>query len=448
MKNLSVLVLAAGQGTRMKSVLPKVLHPVCGRPLLEHVLNAAQALQPEHMAVVLGFARDQVKQALGERGWSDLEIVVQPQPRGSGHAVLMAKSWLKKRRGTLLIVYGDTPLLTPATLKAFVDAHKRSKKAGTFLTMDVANPAGYGRMVLDGSGDIVRIVEHKDATAQERAITCVNSGVVCWEIAALLKALPKLKPNNAKHEYYLTDVAAILRAQGKPVGVFNASNPQETLGVNHRGELAEAEGVLRQRILKHWMESGVTMIDPATTYIDSEAQLASDVTLGPSVVIRGKTRIESFCEIAAFTVIEEAVVKSGAKVGPFARLRPGTVVAEKARVGNFVEIKKTRLGRGSKVNHLSYIGDAEVGDGVNIGAGTITCNYDGFKKAKTHIDAGVFVGSNTNLVAPVRVHAGAIIGAGSTITKDVPANALAVARAKQLVKEKWAYEFRKKQKSA
>jgi len=445
-KNLSILMLAAGQGTRMKSVLPKVLHPAAGRPLVEHVLRAAQGLNPDRMAAVLGFGRDQVQKTLIERGWKNLDVVVQPQPRGSGHAVLMAKKWLSRRRGTLLIVYGDTPLLTTETLKQLVQTHQKSGNAGTFLTMEVANPTGYGRMVLDSRGHVERIVEHKDASPEELAITCVNSGVVCWEIGPLLKALPKLKPNNAKREYYLTDVAAILRDMGLSVGVQNAADPDETQGVNHRGELAQAEATLRRRILNYWMQAGVSIIDPATTYIDAEAELDTDVILYPGTMIRGKSRVASFAEIGPYTILEDAVVESHAKVGPFARLRPGTVVGEKARVGNFVEIKKSRLGRGSKANHLTYLGDADVGQDVNIGAGTITCNYDGYRKSATRLADNVFVGSNTNLVAPVTVGKGAIIAAGSTITEDVPADALALARSRQVLKEKWAYEFRKKQK--
>lgn len=445
MSALSILVLAAGQGTRMKSTTPKVLHHVCGRPLLEHVLRAAKGLKPEAMAVIVGVGRDQVTATLQKRGWDRLTFVVQKDQRGSGHAVRMATSWLKRRRGTLLVVYGDTPLLTTATLKALVAEHKRAKNAATFLAMDVEDPTGYGRMIVDADGAVERIVEHKDATPAELDVRVVNSGVACWDVASLLRALPKLKANNVKREYYLTDAAALIRDAGGRVGLMVAEDADETQGVNSRVELAHAEATLRKQILDRWMREGVTLIDPATTYIDAEAQLSPDVTIYPGCIIRGASKIASHVEIGAYTIIEDAVVASRAKLGPFARLRPGAVIGEDAHVGNFVEIKKSRLGKGAKANHLTYIGDAMVGEKVNVGAGTITCNYDGFTKSQTVIEAGAFIGSNTNLVAPVRVGRGAIVGAGSTITKDVPADALAIERSKQFTKEKWAYEFRKKQ---
>lgn len=429
----------------MKSVLPKVLHPAAGRPLLDHVLRAVAGLKPERTAVVLGFAREQVSEALKKLGWTDVDIVVQPAPRGSGHAVLMARPWLKRRRGTLLVVYGDTPLITTDTLRRLVTAHQKSAHAATFLAMDIADPSGYGRMILETPGLLSRIVEHKDATPEERSVRLVNSGVACWQMAPLLKTLPKLKPNNAKREYYLTDAVSLLRFSGETVGVVTASDPGEMQGVNSRVELADAEASLRKRVLIHWMREGVTIVDPASTYIDDRATLAADVTLWPGTLILGAARIASGAEIGPYSVVEGATVGPAAKVGPFARLRPGAVIGPEARIGNFVEVKKSRVGRGSKVNHLTYIGDAEIGDGVNIGAGTITCNYDGYHKHATRIGDGVFIGSNTNLVAPVDVGEGAIVAAGSTITENVPAQALGIARARQQVKEKWAYEFRKTQ---
>jgi bifunctional UDP-N-acetylglucosamine pyrophosphorylase/glucosamine-1-phosphate N-acetyltransferase len=312
--------------------------------------------------------------------------------------------------------------------------------------MDVADPSGYGRMILDVQGYLERIVEERDAAPHERAITLVNTGVACWDIQMLLAALPRLKADNAKREYYLTDAAALLRGMGGRVGVVRAKNPDETQGVNTRVDLARAEAIYRHRILEHWMREGVTIVDPASTYIDSEAVILPDTRLWPGTVIQGASRIGSRCEIGPYTVVESAVVKDGVRVGPFARLRPGTILEEKTRVGNFVEIKKSTIGKGSKVNHLSYIGDAMVGAGVNIGAGTITCNYDGFAKYKTVIDDDVFVGSNTNLVAPVRIGQGAILGAGSTITEDVKSGALAVARSRQTAKEGWARQFRQAKK--
>jgi bifunctional UDP-N-acetylglucosamine pyrophosphorylase / glucosamine-1-phosphate N-acetyltransferase len=428
-------------------VLPKVLHPICGKPLLEHVLSAVEGLRPRSTAVVVGVGRDQVIKALSGKRRFRIEFVVQKEQRGSGHAVLAARPWLKRQRGALLVVYGDTPLLTTATLRALVKEHRRARNAATFLAMTMVDPTGYGRVIVDSQDAVERIVEHKDATFAERAVRLVNSGVACWDVGRLLKALAKLRPNNAKREYYLTDAAALLRAAGGRVGVLRAHDARETQGINNRLELSQAENFFQRQILERWMHEGVTIVDPGTTYIDAQAELAPDVTIFPGTVIRGPSRVASFCELGPYTVIDDAVIEEGAKVGPFARLRPGTIVGKGARVGNFVEIKKSRIGAGSKVNHLTYLGDARLGRGVNVGAGTITCNYDGFKKSLTTIADGAFIGSNTNLVAPVRVGRDAIIGAGSTITRDVPADALAVARSRQLIKEKWAYEFRKKQKA-
>jgi bifunctional UDP-N-acetylglucosamine pyrophosphorylase / glucosamine-1-phosphate N-acetyltransferase len=441
-------VLAAGQGSRMKSTLPKVLHAVAGRPLLEHVLRACAGLKPREIGVVLGVGRDQVTKTLKDRGWTKLHIAIQREPKGSGHAVLMARSWLKAKKGSLLVVYGDTPLLTTEALRELVKAHDASGHAATFLAMDLKDPSGYGRMILDHEGLLERIVEHKDAGPSELEVTLVNSGVACWDIQKLVSVLTKLEPNNAKREYYLTDAAALLRGQGHPVGVVTAADPNVTYGINTRVELAEAEAILRQRTLRRWMLAGVTIVDPATTYIDAEAELAPDCRIFPGSMILGSSKIATGCEIGPYTIVESSEIREGAKVGPFARVRPGSVIGPEARIGNFVETKKAVLGRGSKVNHLSYIGDAEIGSHVNIGAGTITCNYDGFTKSKTRIDDGVFVGSNTNLVAPVHLGRGAIIGAGSTITKDVPADALALERSKQLVKPKWAADFRKQNQKA
>ncbi|MFA5975782.1 MAG: bifunctional UDP-N-acetylglucosamine diphosphorylase/glucosamine-1-phosphate N-acetyltransferase GlmU [Elusimicrobiota bacterium] len=446
MKTLYVLVLAAGQGTRMKSATPKVIHEMAGKPLLEHVLHAVRALHPKAIGVVLGLGREKVQSVLEERGWDKLGYIVQSRQLGSGHAVRMAQPWLKSKKGTLLVVYGDTPLLTTATLQRLVEQHADSGHAATFLAMDIPNPSGYGRMVLDPQGFLERIVEDKDASSEERAITLVNSGVACWDIERLLKVLPRIQANNAKHEYYLTDAAKLLRDLGERVGVVTTSDPDETHGINNRVDLARAEAILRRRILEQWMREGVTIVDPETTYVDADAVLAPDCRLWPGTMIRGASRIGANCEIGPYTLMEDAIVKSGARVGPFARLRPGTIIEEGARIGNFVETKKAIIGKKSKVSHLSYIGDAEIGDNVNIGAGTITCNYDGFFKYKTTIEDDVFVGSNANLVAPVRLGRGAIVAAGSTITEDVKANALVLARARQMAKNGWAKEFRGKQK--
>ena len=446
MKSLYALVLAAGQGSRMKSSTPKVLHPVSGRPMLEHVLNAVKALKPVETAVVLGVGRVAVKTALHARGWNRLQYVVQNEPKGSGHAVLRARSFLRGKKGALLVAYGDTPLLTSETLGSLCRAHAQSKNAVTFLAMEPVSPAGYGRMVVDAGGWLEKIVEEKDATADEKKIRLVNSGVACWDIERLLQVLPKLRPNNAKHEYYLTDAAGLLSEAGHRVGVITAADAMETHGINTRVDLAECEARWRHKILEKWMRAGVTIVDPATTFIDDAAELSADSRILPGSIIQGHSRIASGCEIGPYSIIEDAIVHEGAKVGPFARLRPGSVIGKNARVGNFVETKKTTLGESSKVNHLTYLGDAKIGRRVNIGAGTITCNYDGFTKSETVIEDDVFVGSNTNLVAPVKVGRGATIGAGSTITKDVRANALAITRSPQFQKDGWAAAFRAKHK--
>src|SRR5258708_8919141 len=325
----------------MKCELPKVLHAVAGRPLLEHVLKTSSALRAKGLGVVLGVGRDVVEKELAGRGWAKLHYVIQDKPKGSGHAVIMAKSWLKPKRGSLLVVYGDTPLLTSQTLQRLVDHHAVSGNAATFLAMDVPDPSGYGRLILDAQGYLERIVEDKDAAPHERTITLVNSGVACWDIQMLLEVLPRLKPNNAKREYYLTDAAALLRNIVGRVGWVRARNPDETHGINTRVDLARAEAIFRQRILEHWMREGVTILDPATTYIDVEVELQPDSRLWPGTILRGATRIGTHCELAPYTILESAVVKDGARVGPFARLRPGTVIEQNAHVGNFVAIKKS-----------------------------------------------------------------------------------------------------------
>jgi len=445
--NLSVLILAAGQGTRMKSALPKVLHELSGRPLLEHVLLTVRQLKPRGVGVILGHGRAAVEKTLRARGWNDFRVIVQNVPRGSGHAVRMATSWLRSRGGAVLVVYGDTPLLTAETLKALVQSHARSGDAATFLAMDVPQPAGYGRMVVGPDGSLQRIVEDKDATLEEKRVTLVNSGVACWDVRKLLKVLPRIRPNNAKREYYLTDAVALLRQDGSRVGVVTAKAWTETQGINTRLDLAEAEREYRRRVNERWMREGVTVVDPATTYIDDRATIGQDTRLWPGTVIQGASVIGSGCELGPYTVIENAILRDNVKAGPFARLRPGTLLEEGARIGNFVEVKKSRIGRGSKVNHLSYIGDAVLGEKVNVGAGTITCNYDGFQKFQTMLGDGVFVGSNTNLVAPVKVGRGAIIAAGSTITKNIEADALALGRSRQTAIAGWARTFRnRKQK--
>jgi bifunctional UDP-N-acetylglucosamine pyrophosphorylase/glucosamine-1-phosphate N-acetyltransferase len=443
---LFVLVLAAGKGTRMKSSVPKVLHEVAGRSLLEYVLSAARKLRPAEIGVVLGEGRDQVQKSLLEHGWKKITFITQKEQLGTGHAVMQARSWLKKKKGVLLVVYGDTPLLTAESLKKLLEHHASAANAATFLAMDIPDPFGYGRIMLDESGLISRIVEEKDAAVQEKKITLVNSGVACWNVERLLPVLSRLRADNAKKEYYLTDAAMLLRRDGHPVGVAVTSDPEETHGVNSRVDLARAEKLCRRRINACFMLQGVTMQDPESAFIDIQAAIEPDTRIGPGVVIKGNSKIGPGCDIRAYSIIEDSVVKAGAKIGPFAHLRAGSFIEEDAHIGNFVETKKTRVGRGSKANHLTYLGDTKLGEGVNIGAGTITCNYDGFLKSKTVLEDDVFVGSNSNLVAPVRVGRGAIIGAGSTITENVPPDSLALERAVQVTKREWAARYRKKRK--
>lgn len=434
----------------MKSELPKVLHSAAGKPLVEHVLDAVTPLGGA-VGVVLGRGADVVKERLSAR--SGLSFFIQKERRGSGDAVRPAARWLAGRGGDVLVLCGDAPLVRRESLGALVRLHRREKNAATLLTAHVPNPQGYGRIRRAG-GRPTAIVEDRDATVAERDIREINSGTYCFRVNDLLEGLRHLRPNNAKGEYYITDVIAFLVGRGRPVGALCLPDGDEILGVNNRRELADAGQRLNRRTLDRLMDTGVTIVDPSTTYVDSTVRVGSDTVIEPQTFLSGATRIGRNCRIGPMTRLkncvvadgvqidasfgEDARVESGARVGPWSRLRPGAVVGRNAHVGNFVELKKARLGVGAKVNHLSYLGDAVVGDGVNVGAGVITCNYDGYQKHATTIGRGAFIGSNVNLVAPVRVGAGAVIGAGSTLTMDVPADALAVERASTVIKRGWA----------
>jgi bifunctional UDP-N-acetylglucosamine pyrophosphorylase/glucosamine-1-phosphate N-acetyltransferase len=440
MSNLSVLILAAGEGTRMKSALPKVLHEAAGKPLLAHVLDAASVLKNAAAGVVVGRGADEVRKRLPGHA---MTFFFQKERRGSGHAVKTAAAWLKKRGGDVVLLCGDAPLVKPETLKALAALHKKEGNAATLLTARVPAPFGYGRIVREGGGRVTAIVEEKDATPEQRAISEINSGAYAFRAADLLPALAKVKPNNAKGEYYITDVIGLLVAAGRPVGALCVEGDEECLGVNTRLELAQAEKVLRRRQAERLMADGVTVVDPDATYVDAGVVVGPDTVLWPQTYLLGNTRVGAGCKIGPLAVLEDCTVADGCQVGPFARLRPGARLGERARVGNFVEIKKSVLSPGVKVNHLAYVGDATVGADVNIGAGVITCNYDGVNKHETRIGAGAFIGSNVNLVAPVTVGAGAVVGAGSTITEDVPADALGLERSKQISKPGWAARRRK-----
>lgn len=443
MQERVAVILAAGKGTRMKSKLPKVLHQVGGKPMLRHVVEAARATGATRTVVVVGFEGERVRQEMGE----SLEYAVQTEQLGTGHAVLQTKPLLQNCTGTLLLLCGDTPLLTPETLAKLQDEHREYGAAATVLTACLENPAGYGRILRDASGGVAGIVEQKDATAEQLKIAEINTGIYCFEAGPLFAALDGLTCNNAQKEYYLTDVLAILARSGQKVRAVQTEDFQETLGINSRVQLAEAEAVLRRRKLTELMEAGVTVMDPATTFIDDTVSIGCDTVIYPFTWIEGSTVIGEECRIGPNTRIVDSIlgnevtlhfsyahecrIADGVIVGPYVHLRPAAELAAGVKVGNFVEIKNSQVGQGSKVPHLSYIGDTDMGSGVNIGSGTITVNYDGKKKHRTVIGDNAFIGCNTNLVAPVTVGENAYIAAGSTITKDVPPGALGVGRARQ-----------------
>ncbi|HWQ00179.1 MAG TPA: bifunctional UDP-N-acetylglucosamine diphosphorylase/glucosamine-1-phosphate N-acetyltransferase GlmU [Vicinamibacterales bacterium] len=458
MEDLHLVILAAGKGTRMKSAAPKVLHRVAGLPLIEHVLRAAAPLEAASTVVVVGYEADRVRQALA--GWSGLRFALQEPQLGTGHALLQAEPALAGVRGTVLVLSGDVPLLRPSTLAALLDRHHQRGAAMTVLTARVDRPAGYGRIVRDAGGALVRIVEERDASPAERAIREINTGIYAFALDPLFDALRAVGDRNAQREYYLPDVAAIYRERGLGVEAVMADDPMEVVGVNTRQELAEAGAALRRRRAEALMASGVTLEDPAATYVGADVEVGPDTILHPNVHLEGRTRIGSGCEIHAgarivdstlgdrvvvqnFCVITASVIEDDATIGPFAHLRPASHVGRRARVGNFVELKKTTLGAGSKANHLAYLGDAIVGERVNVGAGTITCNYDGERKFQTIIEDDAFIGSDTQLIAPVRVGRGAYVAAGSSITEDVPPGALAIGRGRQVNKEGWAARRKK-----
>jgi bifunctional UDP-N-acetylglucosamine pyrophosphorylase/glucosamine-1-phosphate N-acetyltransferase len=443
MQEMVAVILAAGKGTRMKSARPKVLHAVGGKPMLQHVMEAAKQAGANRTVVVVGFGGEQVQAEIG----SAAEYVLQKEQLGTGHAMMQVQPALAGFSGTVLLLCGDTPLLTGKTLENLVSVHKQSGAAATVLTAVPADATGYGRILRDATGQVMGIVEQKDASEEQKKIGEINTGIYCFEAAPLFAALAGLTCNNAQGEYYLTDVLAILAEAGKRVGAVLVEDFQETLGINSRVQLAEAEAILRQRKLIDLMESGVTVMDPASTFVDAAVSIGQDTILYPYTWIEGDTTIGRDCRIGPHTRIadsqigdavtlhfsyaHECKVGEGVTVGPYVHLRPDTELMAGVKVGNFVEVKNSRVGKGSKLPHLSYIGDADIGSGVNIGCGTITVNYDGKKKHRTIVEDAAFVGCNSNLVAPVSVGEGAYIAAGSTITKDVPAGALGVGRARQ-----------------
>ena len=429
MTETAIVILAAGKGTRMKSRLPKVLHAIAGQPLLHHVVATARGLGPERLVLVLGPDMAEVGAALPQ-GSPEVEIAEQTKRLGTGHALLMAEPALADFSGDVVVLYGDVPLITGETLRALLARRQSSGAALAVLAFEPEDSAAYGRLVLGSDGSLECIVERLDADEATAAITLCNSGIMAVSGAHLFGLLKALDNNNAKGEYYLTDIVAAARGLGLDC-VHAMASEEEVMGINDRVQLAEAEAALQGRLRRAAMENGATLIDPATTWFSSDTVLGEDVIVGPNTVFGPGVRVADNVEIRAFCHLEGAEVSSGAIIGPYARLRPGAEIGEGARVGNFVEVKKARVEKGAKINHLSYIGDARVGAGANIGAGTITCNYDGYAKSLSDIGAGAFIGSNSALVAPVVIGDGAVVAAGSVITRDVAADAIAVARGKQ-----------------
>jgi bifunctional UDP-N-acetylglucosamine pyrophosphorylase/glucosamine-1-phosphate N-acetyltransferase len=442
---IHIVILAAGQGTRMKSQLPKVLHKIAGQPMIEHVIRTAATINPATTTVVVGHKANAVREHF--EGRSNIGFALQEPQLGTAHALQQVEPQLTGRSGTLILLSGDVPLLTSRTLQNLAQGHRGARAAATVVTATVDRPFGYGRIVRS-KGNIVRIVEERDASPAQRQIKEINSGIYAFDLAPLFDALRGISSKNAQGEYYLTDLVAVYRRRKLAVDTLLIDDPREIRGINSRSELAEVSRTVTQKKNEELMAAGVTLIDPATTYIDLDAEIMPDTVIHPGAIIEGRTRIGAGCEIQgyvritdseigdratinSFCVISGSKVAAGASVGPFAHLRPGTLVGEGAKVGNFVELKKSTLGPKAKASHLSYLGDATIGANVNVGAGTITCNYDGKAKHQTVIDEGAFIGSDTQLIAPVRVGKGAYVAAGSSITEDVPPGALGIARGRQ-----------------
>ncbi|HJV47533.1 MAG TPA: bifunctional UDP-N-acetylglucosamine diphosphorylase/glucosamine-1-phosphate N-acetyltransferase GlmU [Bacillota bacterium] len=452
------VVLAAGQGTRMKSKLYKVLHPVCGKPMIQHIVDRLKALEVNEIVVVVGHGAKQVKEQLG----TSIQYAFQEQQLGTAHAVLMSSDHLKDKEGTTIVVTGDTPLIKEQTLHNLMQHHLKSGSCATVLTTELNNPMGYGRIIRNQDGYVERIVEHKDATEDERRIMEISTGIFCFNNKKLFEALTQVRNDNVQGEYYLPDVIEILKKNNDIISAFLTEDAEDGMGVNDRIQLSQVEQIMRKRINENHMRNGVTMIDPSSTYIESDVIIGRDTVIEPGTFLRGSTQIGEDCVIGPgtdlsntiiedqvavrYAVIADSMIRKNASVGPYAYIRPGSDVGEKAKVGDFVELKNTRLGNGSKVSHLSYLGDSEIGSNVNVGCGTITVNYDGVSKHKTIVGDDSFIGCNSNLVAPVEIGQGAYVAAGSTITKDVPNQALAIARERQTNKDGYAAKLLRKDK--
>lgn len=456
MTNRYAVILAAGQGTRMKSKLYKVLHPVCGKPMVQHVVDQISALQMKQMVAVVGHGAEKVQDQLGDK----VQYVLQEEQLGTAHAVMQAEEILSDEEGITLVVCGDTPLITSETMEKLIAEHESLGAKATILTAKPTDPTGYGRIIRNSEGTVERNVEHKDATEEERKVKEINTGTYCFDNKALFQALKQVNNDNVQGEYYLPDVIEILRNNGEIVAAYQTPDFNETLGVNDRVALSQAETLMKKRINERHMRNGVTLIDPEQTYISDDAQIGSDTVIYPGTVILGRTFIGEENTIGPQTEIKDSKIGNGntirqsvvhdsevgteTTIGPFAHIRPKSVLENNVKIGNFVEIKKSVMSSGSKASHLSYIGDAEIGKDVNLGCGSITVNYDGKNKFLTKVEDGAFIGCNSNLVAPVTVGKNAYVAAGSTITENVPAESLSIARSRQTVKENYVQKLNEK----
>ncbi|MFH1584065.1 MAG: bifunctional UDP-N-acetylglucosamine diphosphorylase/glucosamine-1-phosphate N-acetyltransferase GlmU [Actinomycetota bacterium] len=459
MKKIAAIVLAAGEGTRMKSEKAKVLHQVSGVPMICHVVDTLLELKLDKIYVVIGNHGEEVTKAISDR---NLDFIWQKEQLGTGHAVSQVKDKLKNFDGTVLVLCGDVPLIRSTTLKKLLDFHMTSDSSSTILTFYPENSSGYGRILRNDEGNVIEIVEESDANEEQLKIKEANSGTYCFNWKKLSQALELLNTENVKRELYLTDVVKIFSSKGEKISAVNVEVWKEVIGINNREELANANYEMNKRILKKCMDNGVTIMDPNSTYIHNQVNIENDTVIYPFTFLEGSTIIGKNCEIGpstklvnsivednskiTYSIVFDSEIKKGTLVGPFSHIRPGTEISENAKVGSFVEIKKSIVGKGSKVPHLSYIGDTEIGDRVNIGAGTITVNYDGYRKHKTIIGDDVNIGSDSMLVAPIKIGKGVVTGAGSVLTKDVPPDSLALERGEQVIKEGWAKRRRELEK--
>ncbi|CAM3987088.1 bifunctional UDP-N-acetylglucosamine diphosphorylase/glucosamine-1-phosphate N-acetyltransferase GlmU [Alkalicoccus chagannorensis] len=446
MTNRYAVVMAAGKGTRMKSKLYKVLHPVAGKPMVQHIADQLESCGIDEIVTIVGHGAELVKEQLG----SGISYALQEEQLGTGHAVMQAEEALGGKEGTTIVVSGDTPLLTAATMDKLLEHHEKQQAKATILTAHAEDPSGYGRVLRERDDSVLKIVEQKDADEREKQIREINTGTYCFDNRTLFETLKQVGNDNAQGEYYLPDVVGILHDKGEEIHAYQSEDFNETMGVNDRAALSAAEKQMKLRINEHWMREGVTIVDPEQTYIGTDVTIGADTVLEPGTILRGEVSIGADCHIGPHTEVSESRIADGTtirqsvvhqssigarvQIGPFAHLRPETSLGDDVRVGNFVELKKMTMGNKSKASHLSYLGDAEIGSGVNVGCGSITVNYDGKNKFLTTIEDDAFIGCNSNLIAPVTVGAGSYVAAGSTITDDVPGESLAIARERQTIK--------------